>query len=285
MAKAKILGKLRGPIASAKEPSRNGRRYEEGFWDAKFNSDLFQEGLKNKVLFGCLYHPEGDAYEQIHADDTAAVVLTDVKKKELEYEGTFEILPTQSGQCLRNLLDIGCVFGVSSRGLADSDYTVYDESVADSYDLITWDIVALPGVKSCRLHEISAVAESIKHINKSKIMESLNSIASENKYLAEYIDKAIKTKEDFDEDLQIEDTNYLFKYNLPPDLEKYANIVEVDEKGVPYYDDGEHGKHKVRTQGVMNTVSFKPGDIYLVDNIYWVKSKGFYSASGDWVLI
>lgn len=116
-------------------------------------------------------------------------------------------------------------------------------------------------------------------------MESLNSIASENKYLAEYIDKAIKTKEDFDEDLQVEDTNYLFKYNLPPDLEKYANIVEVDEKGVPYYDDGEHGKHKVRTQGVMNTISFKPGDIYLVDDIYWIKSKGFYSASGDWVLI
>lgn len=280
MAKAKILGKLRGPIASAKEPSRNGRRYEEGFWDAKFNSDLFQEGLKNKVLFGCLYHPEGDAYEQIHADDTAAVVLTDVKKKGLEYEGTFEILPTQSGQCLRNLLDIGCVFGVSSRGLADSDYTVYDESVADNYDLITWDIVALPGVKSCRLHEISAVAESIKHTNKSKIMESLNSIASENKYLAEYIDKAIKTKEDLEEKQNI--NNAIDKYNLPSDLVDYANIVEFDEHGIPYHY-GEQGKLEVYSPYNTSIENFGPGDICIVDNITY-KNNG-YIATGDWIKI
>lgn len=57
MAKAKILGKLKGIIASAKESSRNGRRYTESFWDTLFNSDLFKEGLENKVYGGCLYHP------------------------------------------------------------------------------------------------------------------------------------------------------------------------------------------------------------------------------------
>lgn len=140
MAKAKILGKLKGVIASAKEASRNGREYTENFWDAKFNEPLFKEGLDNRVFFGELFHPDDEnEYNQIHCDDRSAVVLTDVKKQDKEYIGTFDILPTKAGQCLRNLLDIGCVFGVSSRGLADYDTDCFDESMAPNYDLITWE--------------------------------------------------------------------------------------------------------------------------------------------------
>lgn len=292
MAKANFLGKLQGIIASAKERSRNNRLYTEGFWDKKFNSDLFKEGLDNKVILGQLYHPDDDEeYSQIHLDDRSAVVLLDVKKDNLDYIGTFGILPTQAGQCLRNLLDIGCIVGVSSRGLADHDVTTYDESIADTYDLITWDIVAYPGIKSCRLHEIGAVAESFnrREINKTKIMESLDELKSEDKFYNNFINDAIKLKEEFDNQLQIEDI--MAKYGITDDLIDYGNYVTINDKNIPVYDDGIHGLKEVLVysdDGLGDLLTYdglESQDMYLVDDVLYDENKDVYIASGEWIKI
>lgn len=283
--KAKPLGLLKGIIASAREKSRNKRTYTEGFWDSKFNSDLFKEGLDNKMFFGQLYHPDTDEeYSQIHCDDRSAVVLTDVKKKGLDYEGIFEILPTKAGQCLRNLLDIGCIFGISSRGLSDYDVDVYDESIAPNYDLITWDVVAFPGIKSCRLHEITPVSESLKYkTNKTKIMENLQNIANNDKYMECYINDALKMKEDYNQDLQIEDI--MAKYGISDDLYSYGYYVRFDEDGLPYFDDNEHGKAVVITNYPDKIQDFDSGDIVMVDDITYDEGRGNYIAFGDWIKI
>lgn len=282
MTKAKILGKLEGIIASAKEDSRNGRKYTEGFWDAKFDSPLFKEGLENKVFFGQCFHPDNEEeYNQIHLDDRSAVVLTDVKKRGLDYYGTFEILPTKAGQCVRNLLDIGVKFGISSRGLADYDTDVFDESVAPSYDLITWDLVAFPGVKSCRLHEIGAVAESYQFKkSKERIMETLNQISKDDKDLRKYIDETLKMKEDFDDSLQAEDV--ITMLGLPEDyLETMeSNLVVIGDDGVPYFKGEEvHVPNDKR----LTVESALPGDAFFVDNIYY-KNGGLISV-GDWTFL
>lgn len=279
MSKAKILGKLKGIIASARESSRNGRTYTSSFWDAKFDSDLFKEGLQNKVFLGELYHPDDvDEYSQIHCDDRSAVVLVDVKKKDLDYEGTFEILPTKAGQCLRNLLDIGCIFGISSRGLADYDADVYDENMASKYDLITWDVVAFPGLKCCRLHEVGAIAESFNKKSKERIMENLNQISKNDKDMQKYIKEALEAKEEFTTDMQIEDI--LSEY---PDYAEYADVVVFDKDGIPYYDDKKHGKKRAFVFGDKNPKNFgKPGDVYLVDNISYNDELDGYLVVGDW---
>lgn len=282
MSKAKILGKLQGPIASAKEPSRNGRKYTQEFWRAKFNSPLFKEGLENKVFAGALSHPDDEEeYNQIHLDDRAAIVLTDVKEKGMEYIGTFEILPTQAGQCLRNLLDIGVKFGVSSRGLADYDTDVFDESMAQNYDLITWDIVAFPGVKSCRLHEIGAVAESFQFKkSKERIMENLNHLSEENEEMRKYIDEALKAKEDFDTQVHTEDI--MAQLGIPDDYleDMENNLVIIGDDGVPYFKGEEvHVPNDKR----ITVESALPGDAFLVDNIYY-KNGGLISV-GDWVFL
>lgn len=287
MAKAKILGKLKGVIASAKENSRNGRTYTESFWDAKFNEPLFKEGLDNRVFFGELFHPDDEnEYNQIHCDDRSAVVLTDVKKQDKEYIGTFDILPTKAGQCLRNLLDIGCIFGVSSRGLADYDTERFDETMAPNYDLITWDIVAFPGIKSCRLHEVGAVAEGFnnkRNVNKTKIMESLNQISNSDPDFKNYITKTLKLKEDFNSDLQVEDI--MANYNIPDDLYQYGNYVKMDKNNLPYYDDGEHGLKQVMYKKSPFNRDTKPGDIYMVDNIWYNVVYDKYLTSGEWIKI
>lgn len=288
MAKAKILGKLRGPIASAHEKSRNGRLYNESFWDAKFDSELFQEGLKNKVFGGCLYHPDDDEeYSQIHLDDRSAVVLVDVKKTDnLDYIGTFEILPTQAGQCLRNLLDVGVKFGVSSRGLADYDAEVYDANMASTYDLVTFDLVAFPGLKSCRLSEVGAVAEGlrVKQVNKEKIMENLNKLTQDNAELASFVNKAIKAKEDFDSQLQVEDI--MARLGIPDDYQEYANIVTIDENGQPHHYDKEHGDLIVISPFIKKIIAdAKPGDMFIVDNISYNPKSNRYVAYGEWIKI
>lgn len=287
MAKAKILGKLRGPIASAHEKSRNGRLYNESFWDAKFDSELFQEGLKNKVFAGACYHPDDDEeYSQIHLDDRAAVVLVDVKKSGLDYIGTFEILPTKAGQCVRNLLDVGVKFGVSSRGLADYDAEVYDASMASTYDLVTFDLVAFPGLKSCRLSEVGAVAEGLrmKQVNKEKIMENLNKLTQDNAELASFVNKAIKAKEDFDSQLQVEDI--MARLGIPDDYQEYANIVTIDENGQPHHYDKEHRDLIVTSPFIKKiTADAKPGDMFIVDNISYNLKSNKYIAYGEWIKI
>lgn len=210
---AKILGKLKGVIASACEPSRNGRKYTEHFWDAIFDSPLFKEGIKNRVMFGCMYHPEGEAYNQIHPGDESAVCLTNVVKKGLEYIGTFDILPTRAGEVLKNLIDVGCVFGISSRGLNDYDTPIFDDP--STYDLITFDIVAFPGIKSARLHPVTAVAESYgkRKVNKTKIMENLNKLANEDEQAKEFIDNTLKAKENLEyiKNIYVDNQGYVSK--------------------------------------------------------------------------
>lgn len=281
--KAKILGKLEGIVASARENSRNGRKYTEGFWDTKFNDPLFKEGLENKVFLGQCYHPDNeDEYSQIHLDDRAAVVLTKVKKQGLDYIGTFEILPTKAGQCVRNLLDVGVKFGVSSRGLADYDTDVFNESVAPSYDLITWDLVAFPGVKCCRLHEIGAVAESLK-VKKSKerVMESLNYLVEGDKQMRDFVNKSLKAKEDFDRQVQVEDI--MAKLGIPDDYlndMQDINIVVIGDDGVPYYNNEEVHVSNDK-QSIINSSS--PGDMFIVDGIY--NKGGGLIGTGDWLFI
>lgn len=262
--KAKFLGKLKGIIASAKEDSRNVRKYTENFWDSIFNSDLFIEGIQNKMFFGELYHPEDiDEYSQIHPDDRSAVVLESVEKKGKEYYGTFNILPTRAGEVLKNLVDLGCVFGVSSRGLSDTNTNYFDDP--STYELITFDIVAFPGIKSARLHPIDAVSESILSNNKDKvkIQENLNKLVTDNSELKKYVDNALKLKENFDEDIQIEEiiNEDEFEYE---NMLNSKNTITTDAKGNLWFNDGIHGKHIVDYYKKL-----KPETKYYINDIYY----------------
>lgn len=272
----KILGKLKGLIASASEKSRNGgRKYTENFWDGIFNSDLFIEGMENKMYFGELYHPEDEGeYGQIHPDDRAAVVLTDVEKQGLDYIGTFDILPTKAGETLKNLIDIGCIFGVSSRGY--SDYETLEFNDPSTFDLITFDIVAFPGIKSARLHPIDMVYESIgKKRNKVKIMESLNVISENNIELKNYInntlDKLKEVKEDFDDTIHIEELSDLVDIE-DKDLLSYAIIIKTDSKGSAYYN-GPEGLAPVSYA----FGELEPNSTYLFEDIYFDTNTNTYS--------
>lgn len=262
---SKILGKLKGLICSAKENSRNGgRHYTEKFWDGIFDSNMFHEGIENKMYFGEFYHPDYDAeYGQIHPD-RSAIVLTNVEKKGLDYIGTFEILPTKAGETLKSLIDIGCRFGISSRGYSDYDNQVFDDP--STFDFITFDIVAFPGIESARLDLVDQpIMESINRKNKTQIMERLNRLSDNDKYLKTYIDKTLKNlnevKEDFDDTVNIEEIK---DYIDDEDLLEYAVIIKTNSKGEAYFE-GTNGIAPIS----YSLGELEPNSKYLVEDLYY----------------
>ena len=61
-----ILKRLAGPIASCKEGTRNGRRYNKTLWENALNDEIFKEKVSNKSLFLELGHPADREETDMH---------------------------------------------------------------------------------------------------------------------------------------------------------------------------------------------------------------------------
>jgi hypothetical protein len=100
-----------------------------------------QEDIKNRRVFGELDHPE-DGKTRL---SRVSHIITDLRMEGNIVYGTAEILDTEAGLNLKAILQAGGEVGVSSRGFG----TVNEEGVVnDDYQLITFDFVALPAIKS-----------------------------------------------------------------------------------------------------------------------------------------
>lgn len=180
-----ILGRLVGPIADFKNPTRNGRKYSEKLWENVFANPIMQEKIKNRVCFGELGHPT----ERTETDiEKVAICLAEQPKKGKDGKiyGVFDILSTPNGKLLKTLCDYGCNIGISSRGQGDlSTDEDGDEAVdPDTYDCECWDAVLVPGVETARLKYVN---ESLNKSNKLKLAltESLNAASDEARRVME----------------------------------------------------------------------------------------------------
>ena len=125
------IGRMEGPCADFKNPTRNDRLYGLQLWKNVFANELFQESIKTRTAFGELDHPE-DRFEVL--SKLACTVMTDYEIDEdagLVYGG-FDILDTPQGRILKALLDYGCQMGVSSRGTGD----IIETENGEHYDFI-----------------------------------------------------------------------------------------------------------------------------------------------------
>ena len=58
--------------------------------------------------------------------------------------GTIEILPTPSGNILKELIKNGVTVGVSSRGMGSLEQNGSVMEVQDDFELLCWDFVSTP---------------------------------------------------------------------------------------------------------------------------------------------
>lgn len=156
-----ILGRLCGPIADFKDPTRNGRLYTEELWEQAFDSPLMKEKLDNRCLFGELGHPVDRS--EVDMEKIAICMAERPKKgKDGKLYSVFDILSTPNGKILKALCDYGCNIGVSSRATGDTyeDYQSGQEIVdKDSFECECWDAVLVPAVKEARMKYVNESLE------------------------------------------------------------------------------------------------------------------------------
>lgn len=187
MAKRGILGRLVGPIADTKEPTRNGRLYSKELWENVFNDPLMQEKIKNRCLFQELGHPEDRTEVDMEKICSCLAETPKIGEDGLLY-GVFDILPTKNGQLLKVLCDYGTTIGISSRGTGDViDDGNGNETVDPStYDCETFDWVIVPAVEKARMNYVNESLDKDNVLNlKRALVEELNKASPEDKKVME----------------------------------------------------------------------------------------------------
>lgn len=157
-----ILKRLMGPIASCKEGTRNGRKYNRELWENALNDDIFKEKIATKSLFLELGHPDR---EETHMDCACACIPEMPKIIDGDLYAVVDVLDTPAGKVLNTLIDYGFQPGISSRGSGDVIEGFGGESEVDpeTFFLETWDIVQTPALKKARLSVMESLdGEKVK---------------------------------------------------------------------------------------------------------------------------
>lgn len=196
-----ILGRLYGPIATCKEGTRNGRKYNKELWIKALNDEIFQEKIANKSLFLELGHPADR--EETDMSCVCACIPEMPKIVNDDLYAYVDILDTPNGRLLKTFCDYGFIPGISSRG--SGDIMANDEVDPETFFLETWDIVQLPAVKKARL----TMCESLnnKKSLKAALQESYDAAnEKDKKVMKETLDNLdIKLDETAEDKIPVED--------------------------------------------------------------------------------
>ena len=130
---------VKGVLQRAEAPNQNERVYPK--------SILMREAKKYETLI-----KERRALGELDHPDSSVINLKNVSHnvREIHWEGndlvgTVEILPTPSGNILKELLKAGILLGISSRGMGSVEpRNGGGVTVGDDFELIGWDFVSNP---------------------------------------------------------------------------------------------------------------------------------------------
>jgi hypothetical protein len=130
---------VKGILQRAGAENQNGRVYPKDI--------LMREAKKYETLIN-----ERRALGELDHPDSSVINLKNVSHniKEIHWEGndlmgTVEILPTPSGNILKELLKAGILLGISSRGMGSVKPIGENKvEVGEDFELIGWDFVSNP---------------------------------------------------------------------------------------------------------------------------------------------
>ena len=130
---------VKGVLQRAGAENQNGRVYPKTILDREVKK--YQQLIQERRALGELDHPE-----------STVINLKNVSHniKEVHWEGddvvgTVEILPTPSGNILKELLRAGILLGISSRGMGSTEPLSGNRvQVKEDFELLCWDFVSNP---------------------------------------------------------------------------------------------------------------------------------------------
>ena len=130
---------VKGVLQRAGAENQNGRVYPLPILQRE--AKKYEQLIKERRALGELDHP-----------DSSVINLKNVSHnvREIHWEGndlcgTVEILPTPSGNILKELLRAGILLGISSRGMGSTRSMGEGKvEVGEDFELIRWDFVSNP---------------------------------------------------------------------------------------------------------------------------------------------
>ena len=140
---------VEGILATAEVKNGNGRYYSRDLWDREI--DKYQELIRENRATGELDHPESQVINLKNVSHNI---------KEMHWDGdnvvgTIEILPTPSGNIVKELIKNGITIGVSSRGMGSLEDKGGVMEVQDDFELLCWDFVSTPSNPGSFMHSIN----------------------------------------------------------------------------------------------------------------------------------
>ena len=139
---------VEGILATAEVKNGNGRYYSKDLWDRELSK--YKNLIKERRSCGELDHPE-----------SSVINLKNVSHLIREYRwdgdnvlGVIEILPTPSGNIVKELIKNGVTVGVSSRGMGSLEQNGGVMEVQDDFELLCWDFVSTPSNPGSFMQEV-----------------------------------------------------------------------------------------------------------------------------------
>ena len=130
---------VEGILATPEVKNGNGRYYSKDLWDREIKK--YRNLIKDRRACGELDHPETQVINLKNVSHN----IIDIWWDGGNVMGKLEILPTPSGNIVKELFKCGGTVGISSRALGS--VRQLDENtveVQDDLELICWDIVSTP---------------------------------------------------------------------------------------------------------------------------------------------
>ena len=130
---------VKGILQRAEAPNQNERVYPKQILMRE--AKKYETLIKERRALGELDHPESSVINLKNVSHNIREIHWDGN----DLMGTVEILPTPSGNILKELLKAGILLGISSRGMGSvSQRRGGGVQVGEDFELIGWDFVSNP---------------------------------------------------------------------------------------------------------------------------------------------
>lgn len=162
---------LTGVMQMSETKNANGRVYPHALLEREV--ERYKKLVEQRRALGELDHPESSVINLQNASHLVTEIWMDGQK----VMGKIEVLPTPSGNILKNLVQAGVPCGISSRGMGSVTERNGVTLVEDDFQLICFDMVSDPSTPGAIMSQVNESKDMTRELTKvdkvNSIMESI----------------------------------------------------------------------------------------------------------------
>jgi len=158
---------LTGVMQMSETKNANGRVYPHALLEREV--ERYKQLVEQRRALGELDHPESSVINL----QNASHLVTDIWMEGKKVMGKIEVLPTPSGQILKNLVEAGVPCGISSRGMGSVSERNGVTLVEDDFQLICFDMVSDPSTPGAIMSQVNESKDMTRELTK---VDRINSI-------------------------------------------------------------------------------------------------------------